>query len=71
MHSLTNTVKLQTAVGKKVEPETKVMCQVSGQLLGWQLCVGLGFTQEGIQEKAIVKCKVYSGRITFHRHKPS
>ena len=40
MHSLTNTVKLQTAVGKKVEPETKVMCQVSGQLLGWQLCVG-------------------------------
>ena len=67
MHSPTNTVQLEAAVGKKVEPGTKVMSQVSGKLLGWQLCVGLGFTQEGIQEKAVVKWKVYSGRITFHR----
>ena len=55
MHSPTNTVQLEAAVGKKVEPGTNVMSQVSGKLLGWQLCVGLGFTQEGIQEKAVVK----------------
>ena len=58
MHSPTNTVQPEAAVGEKVEPETKVMTQVSGELLGWQLSVGLGFTQEGIQEKAVVNGKV-------------
>lgn len=29
MHSPTNTVQLEAAVGKKVEPGTKVMSQVS------------------------------------------
>ena len=58
MHSPTNTVQPEAAVGEKVEPETKVMPQVSGELLGWQLSVGLGFTQEGIQEKAVVNGKV-------------
>ena len=58
MHSPTNTVQPEAAVGEKVEPETKVMSQVSGELLGWQLSVGLGFTQEGIQEKAVVNGKV-------------
>lgn len=58
MHSPTNTVQPEAAVGEKVEPEAKVMSQVSGELLGWQLSVGLGFMQEGIQEKAVVNGKV-------------